>query len=506
MDIKMLRQKILDLAIRGKLVSQNPEDEPATVLLERIRAEKGQMVKDGKLKAKDIKKDTVIFRGDDNLHYEKFTDGTVKCIEDEIPFDVPEGWAWCRLGNICSMAAGKTKPSSEIKDKSFENSFPCYGGNGIRGYVDQYNHDGIYSIIGRQGALCGNINMASGKFYATEHAVVVKLFTGIDFQWNTCLLEGLNLNQYATGAAQPGLAVANILNVIIPVPPQLEQMRIGKVLQNVFDLINQIDNEKIRLTNIIYSLKSKILDLAIRGKLVSQKPDDEPASVLLERIRTKKEELIKQGKIKRDKRESIIYRDDDNSYYEKFVDGSIVNINNEIYLDLPDGWIWLRGRNCFASMESRKPEGEYFDYIDIDSVNNKSNAISNPKHILCSEAPSRASRAVFDGSVVFSLVRPYLKNIAYIDKSLARCIASTGFYVCTSNGILYSKYMFLLLISDYTIQGLNQYMKGDNSPSIRKDDIENWLFPIPPYNEQIRIVQQWRNYNAKFNKIEASLI
>ena len=109
MDTKALRQKILDLAIRGKLVPQNPEDEPASVLLERIRAEKEQMVKDGKLKAKDIKKDTVIFRGDDNLHYEKFADGTVKCIEDEIPFEVPDGWAWCRLVSLSiKIGAGST--------------------------------------------------------------------------------------------------------------------------------------------------------------------------------------------------------------------------------------------------------------------------------------------------------------------------------------------------------------------------------------------------------------
>ena len=100
MDTKALRQKILDLAIRGKLVPQDPNDEPASVLLERIRAEKQQMVKEGKLKPKDIKNDTIIFVGEDNLHYEKFQDGTVKCIEDEIPFEVPEGWCWCRLGSI----------------------------------------------------------------------------------------------------------------------------------------------------------------------------------------------------------------------------------------------------------------------------------------------------------------------------------------------------------------------------------------------------------------------
>ncbi len=309
----------------------------------------------------------------------------------------------------------------------------------------------------------------------------------------------------AVGVGQPNCNGTSLKELFIPFPPLSEQERIVSIAEEILEYVDIISQEEIILVNLINNTKSKILDLAIRGKLVPQDPNDEPASVLLDRIRAEKEERIKQGKIKRDKKESI-FRGDDNSYYEKLVDGSIINVNNEICFDLPDGWIWLRGRNCFAEMESRKPDGESFDYIDIDSVNNKSNVISSPKHILCSEAPSRASRAVFDGSVVFSLVRPYLKNIAYIDESLAHCIASTGFYVCTSNGILYSKYMFLLLISDYTIQGLNQYMKGDNSPSIRKDDIENWLFPIPPYNEQIRIFQQWRNYNAKFSNIEANFI
>ena len=100
MDTKALREKVLDLAIRGKLVPQDPNDEPASVLLECIRQQKQQMVKEGKLKAKDIKNDTVIFVGEDNLHYEKFADGSVKCIEDEIPFELPEGWAWCRLLSI----------------------------------------------------------------------------------------------------------------------------------------------------------------------------------------------------------------------------------------------------------------------------------------------------------------------------------------------------------------------------------------------------------------------
>ena len=340
MDAKALRQKILDLAIRGKLVPQDPNDEPASVLLERIREQKKQMVKDGKLKPKDIKKDTVIFKGDDNLHYEKFPDGSVKCIEDEIPFNLPEGWEWARLKHICMMVAGKPKPSEQIKHTPFEGSYPCFGGNGIRGYVDEYNRDGTFSIVGRQGALCGNINVASGKFYATEHAVITTIFTGIDFDWCNYILEALQLNKYATGAAQPGLSVANILNVFVPVPPLNEQVIIGAKVSESIKLIDIIEHEKASLQEIANKIKSKILDLAIRGKLVPQDPNDEPASVLLERIRAEKEELIKQGKIKRNKKESVIFKGDDNSYYEKMPDGKLNCLNEQLMFELPEGWEW----------------------------------------------------------------------------------------------------------------------------------------------------------------------
>ena len=261
------------------------------------------------------------------MHYEKFQDGTVKCIEDEIPFEVPEGWAWARLRDICMMSAGKSKSSDQIKSDPFQGSYPCFGGNGVRGYVDEYNQDGIFSIVGRQGALCGNINIAIGKFYATEHAVVTTLFAGIDFKWSNYILEALQLNNYATGAAQPGLSVANILNVFVPVPPTQEQDRIGNNVDKSLKFIEALEQEKIDLQKIIIAAKTKILDLAIRGKLVPQDPNDKPASVLLERIRAEKEELIKQGKIKRDRKESVIFKGDDNSYYEKYGE------------KLPSGWV-----------------------------------------------------------------------------------------------------------------------------------------------------------------------
>ena len=141
-------------------------------------------------------------------------------------------------------------------------------------------------------------------------------------------------------------------------------------------------------------------------------------------------------------------------------------------------------------MESLRPIGEHFDYIDIDAIDNKAHKVNAVKHLLVKDAPSRASRKVEDGSVLFSLVRPYLENIAYINEQLSHCIASTGFYVCNSNGILNSKYMFVLMTSNYVIDGLNKFMKGDNSPSIRKEDIENFFFPVPPLFEQQRIVEK----------------
>ena len=439
-----------------------------------------------------------------NLHYEKFPDGSVKCIEDEIPFNLPEGWEWARLKHICMMVAGKPKPSEQIKHTPFEGSYPCFGGNGIRGYVDEYNRDGTFSIVGRQGALCGNINVASGKFYATEHAVITTIFTGIDFDWCNYILEALQLNKYATGAAQPGLSVANILNVFVPVPPLNEQVIIGAKVSESIKLIDIIEHEKASLQEIADKIKSKILDLAIRGKLVPQDPNDEPASVLLERIRAEKEELIKQGKIKRDKKEFVIFKGDDNSYYEK-IGNKTENIDDQIPFDLPQGWIWCRGYSCFDGMESTKPHGDFFDYIDIDAIDNQNHCIKEAKHLPVTKAPSRASRAVKNGSVLFSLVRPYLENIALVDEKYCNCIASTGFYICNSNGMLSPKFMYFLMISGYVVTGLNRFMKGDNSPSICKDNIENWLYPVPPIKEQEVVSLKLKSILSTIKNIEKML-
>ena len=522
MDTKALRQKVLDLAIRGKLVPQDPNDEPASVLLERIRQQKQQMVEEGKLKAKDIKNDTIIFVGEDNLHYEKFADGCVKCIEDEIPYDLPEGWVWARLGSVAeAIGDGDHQPPPQTSfgvpflvisnvssgQLSFENT---------RFVSEEYfsqlpetrkprNGDLLFTVTGSYGIPV--LVDTDDKFCFQRHIAIVRpcnisnrylyVVLGSSYVKSIC-------DTKATGTAQKTVGLATLRELLIPVAPYKEQMQIYTQTQDALSIVDSISSDKADLLNIIENTKAKILDLAIRGKLVPQNPDDEPASVLLERIRGEKEDRIRQGKIKRDKKESVIFRGDDNSYYEK-IGNKIENIDDEIPFELPDGWIWCRGQSCFDGMESTKPQGEFFDYIDIDAIDNRLHRIKAAKHLPVSEAPSRASRAVKNGSVLFSLVRPYLENIALVEETHSRCIASTGFYVCNSNGILLPEFMFFLMISGYVVNGLNQYMKGDNSPSISKDNIESWLYPVPPLSEQKTICAKLKTVFTLIQNIEKSL-
>ena len=522
MDTKALRQKILDLAIRGKLVPQDPNDEPASVLLERIRAEKQQLVKDGKLKAKDIKNDSVIFVGEDSLHYEKFRDGTVKCIEDEIPFEIPEAWAWCRLNTISeNVTDGDHQPPpqvekgipflviSNVSDGSihFENTRFVSEGyyNALSEYRKAKPGDLLFTVTGSYGTpICVECNR---PFCFQRHIAIIRpciitnkyleLVLGSTYIQKQC-------DDLSTGTAQKTVGLATLRNFIMPIPPVSEQYLVVQKVAECLSLTDSVQNSKDSLVGVIAAVKSRILDLAIRGQLVPQDPDDEPASVLLERIRAEKEELIKQGKIKRDKKESIIFRGEDNSYYEK-IGVTVKNIDDELPFKLPGSWIWCRGYSCFSGMECTKPSGEYFDYIDIDSINNRLHRIKEPKHIPVREAPSRASRAVQYGSVLFSLVRPYLENIAFVETQHSHCIASTGFYICNSNGALHPEYIFFLMTSRYVIGGLNQFMKGDNSPSISKDNIENWLYPIPPLSEQEAICAKLKAIFTMIQEVEKSL-
>ena len=271
-----------------------------------------------------------------------------------------------------------------------------------------------------------------------------------------------------------GTAIKNIppfdilKNFYIPLPPLAEQQRILDEVDNWMSLVDSIDSNKEHLESIIKQTKSKILDLAIHGILVPQDPNDEPALDLLKRINPN-------------------FTPCDNGHSEK----------------LPQNWCWTKGKFIFSPMKSVRPTGEMFQYIDIDSIDNTRQAVKEIKVIKTSNAPSRASRYTQEGDVIFSMVRPYLRNIAKI--SINDCIASTGFYVCRPLDMLHSEYCYYLMISDYVVCGLNQFMKGDNSPSISKGDIDNWLFPLPPFSEQQRIVGKIEKLFSVLDSIQCAL-
>ena len=440
----------------------------------------------------------------DNLHYEKFADGTVKCIEDEIPFEVPEGWAWARLKHICMMAAGKSKPTEQIKSEPFEDYYPCFGGNGIRGYVDEYNQDGTFSIIGRQGALCGNINIASGKFYATEHAVVTTLFSGIDFNWSNYVLEALKLNEYATGAAQPGLSVANVLNVFVPVPPTQEQEGIGIKIVESIKFIETIAAEKAELQRLISTTKSKILDLAIRGQLVPQNPNDEPASALLERIRTEKEELIKQGKIKRDKKESFIFKGEDNSYYLKTGD-LVESLEGWDFEEIPSNWIiCCLGEICDYGncINVNTADIDEFAWIlDLEDIEKDTGVVL--KKVRKAERNASSTKHLFyKGQVLYSKLRPYLNKVVLADED--------GF--CTSEILplkfernVLPQYARYYLMSPTFLRYANKCSYGVKMPRLGTADGKKALIPIPPIEEQKQIVVAIEQTFIQLNSIAENL-
>ena len=446
MDTKALRQKILDLAIHGKLVPQDPNDEPASVLLERIRAKKERLIKEGK-----IKKGKKSAKTSDKPHY---------------PYELPKGWCWATLGDCIYVKSGT---SINVRNNQ-TGCVPIYGGNGINGYCSTPNVEKTTIVIGRVGFNCGSVHFVKEKAWVTDNAFITTIIgKGYTEEFLLYLLEQLNLKKYANSTAQPVISGAKIYPITVPLPPYAEQQRIVNAIKISLSLINIVENGKEELQTSIKRAKSKVLDLAIHGKLVPQAPNDESASELLKRINPKAEIIS------------------DNGHYQ----------------NLPKGWCLVKGKYIFNQMKSCKPIGETFKYIDIDAIDNKRQIISNLKILKVANAPGRASRFTQKGDVVFSLVRPYLRNIAIVSEN--DCIASTGFYVCHPTEVLLPKYCYHLMISDYVINGLNEFMKGDNSPSINKGDIDNWLFPIPPLAEQKRIVSKIEEIFAQLDAIETAL-
>ena len=509
MDTKALRQKILDLAIRGKRVPQDPNDEPASVLLERIRAEKQQMVKDGKLKAKEIKNDTVIFLGDDNLHYEKFPDGTVNCIEDEIPFELPEGWEWTRLQAICEPITDGTHKTPTYSDEGF---IFLSSKNVTSGHIDWDNimyipeslHNELYARLAPQ-----KNDILLAKNGTTGVAAIVDRDCIFDIYVSLALLRIIGyiispeyllstiasstiqnyFNSSLKGIGVPNLHLEHIRTTLIPVAPINEQYRIATKLEQLLSFADNIESDKTDLQTTIQLAKSKILDLAIRGKLVPQNPDDEPASVLLERIRAEKEELIKQGKIKRDKKESVIFRGEDNSYYLRM--GNLIETLDDWRInDIPYSWgICCLGEvcdygNCTNVDTKDIPKTAWI--LDLEDIEKDTGKVS--QKLTLKERNSASTKHSFHkGQVLYSKLRPYLNKVVLVDDD--------GY--CTSeilpldfNKYILPEYAKYYLMSPTFLRYANHCSYGVKMPRLGTLDGRKAVLIVPPVNEQKRIADK----------------
>lgn len=453
MDTKALRQKILDLAIHGKLVPQDPNDEPASVLLERIKAEKERLIKEGK-----IKRSKKSAKTSDTPHYENV---------------LPKGWCLSTLGEVFTLQAGKNITAKDIKDAVTESHpYKCYGGNGVRGFVALYNREGDFPIIGRQGALCGNINIAKGKFYATEHAVVVESYCDVDLMWAYYILITLNLNQYATATAQPGLSVAVINDVCIPIPPRKEQERISKEIEHWLALIDQIEQGKSDLQTIIKQTKNKILDFAIHGKLVPQDPNDEPAIELLKRINPD-------------------FTPCDNGHSEKFP------------YEIPESWVWCSHNSILDISGGAQPSKNYFEnkpkpnYIRLYQIRDYGES-PVPVYIPINLASKQAKK----GDILLARYGGSLGKVFHAEQGAYNVAMAKVIF--KFENLIYKEFAYYYYLSDL-YQGKLKEISRTAQAGFNSTDFNDMYFPLPPLAEQQRIVQKIEELFSVFNNIQKAL-
>jgi type I restriction enzyme, S subunit len=446
------------------------------------------------------------------LHYEKFQDGTVKCIEDEIPFELPEGWAWTRLGGIGNWQSGATPSRHHLE---------YYGGSIPWLKTGDLNDGFINSVseyITKEGFNNSSVvlNPVGSVLIAMYGATIGKLgITNIEVTTNQACcacLPIIIINHYlfyflmyqkkyfiekAVGGAQPNISKEKIVATLFPVPPLREQKELVSMINKLISKIDSIASCKNEIENIIAITKSRILDLAIRGKLVPQDPNDEPASVLLERIRAEKEELIKQGKIKRDKKKSVIFKGEDNSYYEKI--GSEVRcIDEEILLDIPDTWEWIRLENCCSKEIRRGKSPKYIDksgtLVFAQKCNTKYNGIDIGLALNLDESTLGRypiNEYMQDGDIV-------------VNSTGTGTLGRVGFYRTSDNHIglpivpdshitIIRGFSCIQAFYLYTFMKANQgalEKKGEgstNQKELKPLTLKEMLVPLPPISEQKRI-------------------
>jgi len=510
MDTKALRQKILDLAIRGKLVPQDPNDEPASVLLERIRAEKQQMVKDGKLKAKDIKNDTVIFKSDDNLHYEQIQDRMINEYENELPFEIPSKWVWCNLGMLFSHNTGKALNASKTDGVSltyittsnvYWNSFEL---DNLK--IMPFTDSEIEKCTVKKGDLlvCEGGDIGRAAIWQFENEIRIqnhlhrlrpydRIYT--KFYYYIMYLYKASGRINGNGIGLQGLSSNALHNIIVPVPPVEEQKIIVDNIDSVLSLIEQTESHKQSLSSQIDNIKSKILDLAIHGKLVPQDPNDEPASVLLERIRAEKEELIKQGKIKRDKKESVIFKGDDNSYYQDLPQNWQVSTLREITtpLTLNDG-DWILSENMTDNGEVK--------LLQLGSIGNMSYIDRGFKYLTKETFDELSCTEIFTGYLIINRIisdKMCCCIVPDIDGTIITTVDTC--WIAPSETSYDIRFIMYQLASPSFQSAVLLKATGTTRKRISKNNLIDLQLLLPPLAEQKRIVNTIEALFAQIDKI-----
>ena len=493
MNGKQLKNSILQWAIQGKLVPQDPNDEPASVLLEKIRAEKARLIKEGKIK-KD-KKESIIYRGEDNSYYEKFADGKVVCIDDEIPFEVPKGWEWCRVRHVAEIArGGSPRP---IKD------FITTASNGVNWIkIGDTEKGGKYINATREKIKPEGVKH-SRMVYKGDFLLTNSMSFGRPYILNTdgCIHDGwlvispysrtyhqdylyyllsspfafLQFSGVVSGAVVKNLNSNKVADSLFPMPPFHEQERIALRLKSIYPLIDSFSAIQDSKDELDFTIKSKlqksILQEAIQGKLVLQDPNDEPASVLLQRIKKEKQRLVKEGKLKKkDIVDSLIYKGDDNKYYEQ-VDGTAIQIESDY--DFPNTWEVIRLSHICRLIDGEKKEGQHI-CLDAKYLRGKSTG-----------AQLNKGKFVTKGD-----------NIILVDGENSGevfAVPHDGYMGSTFKQLWVSEAMhlpYVLYFIQFYKDLLRNSKKGAAIPHLNKEIFYSLLIGIPPYQEQIRIAKR----------------
>ena len=506
MTSKQLRDSILQAAIQGQLVPQEPSDTPATLLLERIQAERERLIKEKKIRRD--KNASVIYRTNEGSYYERnLASGEETCIDDEIPFDIPDSWQWSRGRNVIQLLSGRDLLPTQYNDKGIGVPYITGASNFSKNslIINRWTNQPV--TISRKGELLitckGTIGaMAFNKIGEVHVARQIMSLSSIlvSLKYVKLFLRFYvtNLQEIAKGII-PGFSREDILSSLIPIPPLEEQERIVARIEELMTLVDQYDQAKVALDELESTLpdmlQQSILQAAIQGQLVPQEPSDTPAALLLERIQAERERLIKEKKIRRDKNASIIYRTDEGSYYERILaSGEETCIDEEIPFDIPDSWQWTRLSSISElytgnSINEVDKRTKYTNVIGVDYIGTKDvefdhtinyqNGVAIPKEHLAKFrlAPTDSILLCIEGGSAG-------RKIALVNREV--CF---GNKLCcfVSYDLAYSKYIYYYLQSPAFFESFRDSLTGIIG-GVSLNRLKQLIIPIPPLEEQERIV------------------